>query len=271
MDDGVDRRRYICSDKMIPMIEGSFPRSFKAIRVSCSAVDHVDRRPSKITESWVNSFSMQTLRCICGVKMKPRTQENLPRSFKAIRLSRGPIFDGRRRGSPSIMTFKNQSHKGQLFFHGKSQVHMTQGSLPRSLMAIRLDKMIPMTQGSLPRIFNAIRVGRPTIDHVDRHPSGINESWVNFFSMQNPTCICRVKMTPMTQGNIPRCFKAIRLARGQIFDGRRRGSPSVSDAKKSITHSQNDFYATRKTPKKFQDDPSRSSGGRPRGSPSIKN
>ncbi|KAF7807832.1 uncharacterized protein G2W53_039993 [Senna tora] len=35
--------------------------------------------------------------------------------------------------------------------------------------------------------------------------------------------------------------------------------------------SQNDPYDTRKPPKKFQGDPSRSPGGRPHGSPSIKN
>ncbi|KAF7821611.1 uncharacterized protein G2W53_027066 [Senna tora] len=43
-------------------------------------------------------------------------------------------------------------------------------------------------------------------------------------------------MKPRTQGNIPRSFKAIRLARGEIIVRRRRGSPSVGDAKKSITH-----------------------------------
>ncbi|KAF7821664.1 uncharacterized protein G2W53_027119 [Senna tora] len=84
-----------------------------------------------------------------------------------------------------------------------------------------------MTQGSLRRSFKKIRVDRPTVDHVDRRPSKINESWVNFFSMQNLTCICWVKMKPMTQGKLLRSFKAIQLARSQIFDGRRRGWPSV--------------------------------------------
>ncbi|KAF7800881.1 uncharacterized protein G2W53_044630 [Senna tora] len=50
-------------------------------------------------------------------------------------------------------------------------------------------KMILMTQGSLPRCFKAIRVGRPAVDHVDRRPSKITESWVNFFVRQNLTCI----------------------------------------------------------------------------------
>ncbi|KAF7821651.1 uncharacterized protein G2W53_027106 [Senna tora] len=121
------------------------------------------------------------------------TQGNLPKSFKAIRLACGQIFDGRRRGSPSV------------------------------------DKMIPMTQGSLPRSFKAIRVGRPAVDHVDRNPSKINESG-QLLSMQNLTCICWVKMKPITLGNLPRSFKAIRLARGQIFDGRLRRSASVGDA-----------------------------------------
>ncbi|KAF7821492.1 uncharacterized protein G2W53_026947 [Senna tora] len=175
----------ICSDKMIPMKQGSLPRSFKAIRVGRPAFDHVDRRPSKINESW------------------PRTHGNLPRSFKAIRLVRGEIFDGRRRGSPSV---------------GDAQKSITRRSR------------------SLQRSFKAIRVGRPSVDHVDRRPSKINESWVNFFSMQNLTCIFWVKMKPRTQRNLPKSFKAIRIPRGQIFDGRRCGSPSVGDAKKSITH-----------------------------------
>ncbi|KAF7821642.1 uncharacterized protein G2W53_027097 [Senna tora] len=45
----------------------------------------------------------------------------------------------------------------------------------------------------------------------------------------------------MTQGNLPRSFKAIRLARGQIFDGRRPGSPSVGDAQKPITNASTSF------------------------------
>ncbi|KAF7807770.1 uncharacterized protein G2W53_039931 [Senna tora] len=34
----------------------------------------------------------------------------------------------------------------------------------------------------------------------------------------------------------PKKFQAIRLARGQIIDGRRHGSPSVAVHPKSITH-----------------------------------
>ncbi|KAF7807829.1 uncharacterized protein G2W53_039990 [Senna tora] len=69
----------------------------------------------------------------------------------------------------------------------------------------------------------------------------------------------------MTQGNLARSFKAIRLARVQIFDGRRLGSPSVAVHLKSITHgstffkaksqvhmlSQKDPYDTKKPSKKF--------------------
>ncbi|KAF7821482.1 uncharacterized protein G2W53_026937 [Senna tora] len=71
-----------------------------------------------------------------------------------------------------------------------------------------------MTQGSPPRSLKGILVGRPAVDDVDRRPLKINESLVNFFIVQNPTCICWVKMKPMTQGNVPRSFKAIRLERG---------------------------------------------------------
>ncbi|KAF7821468.1 uncharacterized protein G2W53_026923 [Senna tora] len=112
-----------------------------------------------------------------------------------------------------------------------------------------MDKMILMTHGSLPRSFKAIRVGRPAVDRVDRCPSKINDSWVNFFSMQNLRCICKVKMKPWTKGNFSRSFKAIRLARGQIFDGRRRGSPSVH------MHGQNEAYDKSKPLKKFQGNP----------------
>ncbi|KAF7821616.1 uncharacterized protein G2W53_027071 [Senna tora] len=76
---------------------------------------------------------------------------------------------------------------------------------------------------------------------------------------------------PRTQGNLPRSFKTIRLARGQIFDERRRGSSSVGDAQKSITHGYIDPYDRRKPPKKFQGNPCRSPDGRPGGSSSIKN
>ncbi|KAF7821652.1 hypothetical protein G2W53_027107 [Senna tora] len=163
-----------------------------AIRVGRPAVYHVDRRPSEINESWINFFSMQNLTCICWVKMKPMTQGNLPRSFKAIRLSRGQIFDGRRRGSPSVDGAKKSITHGCICW--VKMKPMTQGNLPRSFKANRLarsqifdgrrrgspsvDKVIPITQGSLPGRFKAIRVGRPAVDHVDRRPSKINESWV---------------------------------------------------------------------------------------------
>ncbi|KAF7821634.1 uncharacterized protein G2W53_027089 [Senna tora] len=346
----------ICSDKMVSMTQGSLPRSFKAIRVGPPAVDQVDRRPSKINESWVNLFSMQNLTSICWVNMMSMTQGNLPRSFKAFRLARGQIFRGRRRGSPLVgdakksithgkppkkfqgdpsrspgslprgsPSIKNQCVVGQLFFYGKSHVHMPGKNeaydirnLPRSFKAIRLahgqifdgerrgspsvgdakkpithDKMIPMTQESLPKSFKAIRVGRPAVDHVDRHPSKINASCVNFFfyTKSQVHMLCQNEahdirkppkkfegnracarpnlrrtttwIAPITQVNLPKSFKAIRLARGQIFDGRRRGSSSVADAQNSTTHG--------KPPKKFQGDPSRLPGGRRRGSPTIKN
>ncbi|KAF7807888.1 uncharacterized protein G2W53_040049 [Senna tora] len=91
-------------------------------------------------------------------------------------------------------------------------------------------------------------------------------------------------MKPMTQGSLPRSFKPIRLARGQIIDGRRHGSPSVAVTQNQSLMGQlfsrqnltayaesNDPYDTRKPPKKFQGHPSRSPGGRPRGSPSTQN
>ncbi|KAF7821649.1 uncharacterized protein G2W53_027104 [Senna tora] len=187
------------------------------------------------------------------------TQGHLPRSFKAIRLEHGQIFDGRRRGSPSAATLKNQSptaydtRKPPKKFQGNptcarpnlrwttTWIGFSQGRLKinhpwvnffsmQNLSCTCTDKMIPVTQGSRPRSFKAIRVGRPAVDHVDRRPSKINASWVNFFSMQNPKCILWVKMKPMTQGNLPRSFKEIRLLQSQIFDRRRRGSPSVGDA-----------------------------------------
>ncbi|KAF7821670.1 uncharacterized protein G2W53_027125 [Senna tora] len=92
-------------------------------------------------------------------------------------------------------------------------------------------------------------------------------------------------MKPMTQGNLPRSFKAIHLARDQSSKeddmDRRRQTPLKNQSPmgqlyfyaKSHVHmlSQNDPYDTRKTPKKFRGDLSRSPGHRPRGSPSLKN
>ncbi|KAF7821486.1 uncharacterized protein G2W53_026941 [Senna tora] len=171
--------------------------------------------------------------------MKSMTQGNLPRCFNAIRHAHGQIVDGRRRRSPSVGDAQKSVHT-----LGQNEAYDTRKPLKKfqrnttcarpnhrcTTTWIAVDKMIPMTQGSLPRRFKAIRIGRPAVDPVDRRPSKINESWVKFFSLQNLTCICWVKMKSMTQGNLPRSFKAIRLARGQIVDGRRHGSPSISDA-----------------------------------------
>ncbi|KAF7807857.1 uncharacterized protein G2W53_040018 [Senna tora] len=120
---------------MKPMTQGSLPKSFKAIRVGRPVVDHVDRRPSKINESWV--------------KMKPMTQGNLPRSFKAIRLARGQIFDGRRLGSPSVAVHPKSIIHGSTFFLGRIS-----GNLPRSFKAIRLARG---------QIFDGRRLGSPSV------------------------------------------------------------------------------------------------------------
>ncbi|KAF7807828.1 uncharacterized protein G2W53_039989 [Senna tora] len=192
------------------MTQGSLPRSFKAIRVGRQAVDHVDRRTSKIIEPWVNFFSRQFPRAYAGQNEAydtrkppkkfqcnptcvrpnlrrtttwiavgrrpskinhpwPMTQGNLPRSVKAIQLARGQIFDGVRLGSLSVADHPKSITHGSTFFSRQN------------LTCICCVKMIPMTQGSLPRSFKAIRVGRPAVDHVDRRPSKINESCVNFF------------------------------------------------------------------------------------------
>ncbi|KAF7801109.1 ankyrin repeat-containing protein NPR4-like isoform X1 [Senna tora] len=62
---------------------------------------------------------------------------------------------------------------------------------------------------------------------VGRRPPKINHSWVNFFSRQNLTCICRVKMIPMTQGSLPRSFKAIRVGR-PVVDRVDRRPPKIN-------------------------------------------
>ncbi|KAF7843657.1 GDSL esterase/lipase 5 [Senna tora] len=81
------------------------------------------------------------------------------------------------------------------------------------------------------------------VDDVDRRSSAQckNQSRMGklFFyseSHVHMTCICRVKMKPMTKGSPTRSFKAIRPGRGQILDGRRRESPIVGAVQKSITH-----------------------------------
>ncbi|KAF7807849.1 uncharacterized protein G2W53_040010 [Senna tora] len=108
---------------------------------------------------------------------------------------------------------------------------------------------------------------------VGRRPPKINNPWVNFFSRQTFMYIYRVKMIPMTQGSLRRSFKAIRVGRPVVDHVDRRPSKINESWAKSQVHmlSQNDPYDTRKPPKKFQGHPSRSPGGRPRGSPSINN
>ncbi|KAF7801208.1 uncharacterized protein G2W53_044821 [Senna tora] len=164
-----------------------------------------------------------------------------------------------------------------------------------------------------PKKFKAIRVGRPVVDHVDRRPPKINHPWEASREVSRPsesvaarstTWIASTKINEswcelffyakshvhmMGQDEAydtrkpPKKFQGNRLARGQIIDGRRHGSPSVAVHPKSITHGStfflgrissayaesNDPYDTRKPPKKFQGHPSRSPGGRPRGSPST--
>ncbi|KAF7821460.1 uncharacterized protein G2W53_026915 [Senna tora] len=213
------------------MTQGSLPRSFKVIRVGLPADDHVGCRPSKINVSWVHMLGQNET----NDTRKP------PKKFKGNPTCARPNLQ---RTATWITVGRRRSKRNHPLVNFFSM---------QNLMCIRSDKMIPMTQGSLPRSFKAIRVGCPAVDHMDRRQSKINESWVHM----------QVKMKPMTQGYLPRSFKEIRLARGQIFDGRRRESPSVGDVQKSITH--------RKPPEKFQRDRSRSPGGRPRGSPSIKN
>ncbi|KAF7800641.1 uncharacterized protein G2W53_044943 [Senna tora] len=113
-------------------------------------------------------------------------------------------------------------------------------------------------------------------DDMDRRrsPSTQNQSLMGqLFSRQNLTCICRVKMIPMTQGSLPRSFKAIRVGR-PVVDRVDRRPPKINHPwAESQVHmlSQIDPYDTRKPPKKFQGHPSRSPGGRPRGSPSTQN
>ncbi|KAF7821645.1 uncharacterized protein G2W53_027100 [Senna tora] len=146
--------------------------------------------------------------CICWDKMKPMTQGNLPKSFMGIRLAHDQIFDGRRRGSPSVhMLGQNEAYDTRkppkkfqgsptcaqpnlrwtttwiAVGRGRSKINhpWVKFFSMQNLKCICSDKMIAMTQGSLARCFIAIRVGRLAVDHEDRRPSKIYESWVNFF------------------------------------------------------------------------------------------
>ncbi|KAF7821635.1 hypothetical protein G2W53_027090 [Senna tora] len=230
------------------MPQGSLPRSVKAIRVGRPAVDHMDRRPSKINESWVNIISMQNLTFICWVKMKPITQVNLLRSFKAIRHARGQIFDARRRGSPLVGNAQNSITHGSTFFSIKNHT------------CICSDKMIPMTQGSLPRSFKAIRVGSPAVDHMDHRPSKINVSWVNVFSYaksqvhmigQNEPYDTR-KSPKKFQGN-PTCARPnLRWKTTWIAVSRRLSKINPPWVR---VLGRNEAYNTSKPPKKIQGNP----------------
>ncbi|KAF7821633.1 uncharacterized protein G2W53_027088 [Senna tora] len=75
----------------------------------------------------------------------------------------------------------------------------------------------------------------------------------HLFSMQNPTCNCADKMNPMTQGSLPRSFKAIRVGHPAV-DHVGRPPAKINE---SWVHMlvQNEAYDTRKHPKKFQGNP----------------
>ncbi|KAF7807856.1 uncharacterized protein G2W53_040017 [Senna tora] len=209
-------------------------------------LDHMDRHPSKINESWVNFFSRQNLTCICGVKMKPMTQGNLPRSFKAIRLVRSEIFTGRRLGTPWVAVHPKSITHGSTFFSRENlrcicrvkMISMTQGSLPRSFKAIRAKSHVHMlgqneaydTRKPPKKFQGNPTCARPNLRWtttwiaVGRRPPKINHPWVNFFSRQNLKCIWGVKMIPMIEGSLPRGFKAIRVGRPAVDHVDRRPS-----------------------------------------------
>ncbi|KAF7821625.1 uncharacterized protein G2W53_027080 [Senna tora] len=146
------------------MTQGSLPRSFKAIRVGRSAVDNVDRRPSKINESWETSQEVSRQSDLRAAKSS--MDDNVDRRQSA--------------------TIKNKSPTGQLFVYAKTQVHMwgqneayDKRKPPRSFKAIRLARgqiFDGRRRGSLSasdaKINHplAIRVSHPEVDHVDRRP-----------------------------------------------------------------------------------------------------
>ncbi|KAF7821679.1 uncharacterized protein G2W53_027134 [Senna tora] len=87
------------------MTQGSLPRSFKAIRVGRPAVDHVDRRRSKINESWEESQEVSrqsesvvwrstTWIVVAQKSMSPRS------TFFLCKIS--CAYAGSKRGSPSV-------------------------------------------------------------------------------------------------------------------------------------------------------------------------
>ncbi|KAF7821614.1 uncharacterized protein G2W53_027069 [Senna tora] len=214
-------------------VEGSHPRCFKAVRVGHPAVDNVGRRPSKINESWVNFISRQNLMCICGIKMKPMTQGNLPRTFNAIRLARDKILDGRRHGSPSV---------------GDPQKEITHG-LGHKETSQEVSRQIRLVPG---QIFDGQRHGSPSVG--DAQKSITHGKPPKKFQ-------CDPSRSP---GGRPRGSSAVKnqCVVGQLFF---YAKPHV------LMRNQNEAYETRKPPKKFQGEPNRSPSGRPRRSPSIKN
>ncbi|KAF7821612.1 uncharacterized protein G2W53_027067 [Senna tora] len=258
---------WIVVDKMIPMTQGSLPRSFKAIRVGCPAVDHVDRRPSKINESLGHKETSQEV----SWQSDLRTAKSLMDD------------DVDRRRSATLI---NQPPVGQLFFYAKSHVHMLgQNEAYETRKAPKKFQGNPncacpnlrwmTTWIAVDRrrsIVNhpwAIRVCRRAVDHVDRRPSKINESWLNFFSMENLWCIRWVKMKPMTQGNLQEVSRQsdLRVSKSSMDDDvdRRRSATGKNQSPmgqlffyaKSQVHllGQNESYDTRKPPKKFQGNP----------------
>ncbi|KAF7821668.1 uncharacterized protein G2W53_027123 [Senna tora] len=81
------------------MTQGSLPRSFKAIRVGRLAVNHMDRRHSKINELWVKFFFYAKSHVHMLCQNDPYDTRKPPKMFQGDQ-SRSP--SGRQRESLSL-------------------------------------------------------------------------------------------------------------------------------------------------------------------------
>ncbi|KAF7821464.1 uncharacterized protein G2W53_026919 [Senna tora] len=209
----------------------------------------VDQRRSKINHPWVNFFSMPNLTCIFLDKMIPLTQGSFPRCFKVIRVTR-PAVDhvdlsiknhlGHKETSQEVSrqsdlraakcSVDDDVDRRRLQHKATSQEVSRQSDLRAadSSMGDDVDRrwsetvknqspMAYVTRKAHKKFQGNPTCARPNLRWmttwiaVGWRLSKINHRWVNFSSMENLTCICSDKMIPMTQGSLPRSFKAIRI------------------------------------------------------------
>ncbi|KAF7821453.1 uncharacterized protein G2W53_026908 [Senna tora] len=202
--------------------------------------------------------------------MKPMTQGSLAKSFKAIRLARGHIFYGRRRGSPSVVDAQKSINHG-LRHKETFQEVSRQSDLQAAKSSVDddVDRCRSATlKNQSPMAYDTRKPPKKFQDNLTC--AGPNLRWTTTWIAvvydtrkppkkfrSNPTC-ARPNLRWMTMW-IAVAYDTRKPPKK--FQGNRTcARPNLRLTTTWIT-------VGRKPPMKFEGDPSRSPGGRPRGSP----